>query len=239
MHQAVILAGGLGTRLRAILSDLPKPMAPVAGRPVLEHQIAQLREHGVKRVVLAVGHMAERVQEHFGDGAALGVEIHYALEKELLGTSGAILHARPLLDDGPLLALNGDSLVPSLDYTALVRCHRRHVEAAPATVGTMVVIDPPEPGAYGVVEMDGDAVVRFREKAPIRMGADLISAGVYALEPTVFDYITPGRPCSIEFETFPAVLQSGGRLFGYKHEGFFGDIGTPEGYERVRQHVAD
>ncbi len=243
IEQALILAGGLGTRFRAVSADTPKGLADVGGKPIVERQIEDLRAAGVTRVVLCVGHMADAVEAHFGDGRRLGVEIAYSHERELLGTAGAMLHARPALRPGPFLALNGDSIVAGLDYAAFGREHARRAKQSHSTAGSIVVIRPPDAGAYGVLELDTarERILRFREKAPLDpadAGA-LINAGVYALEPRFFDHVAPGRPVSIEYEAFPACIRAGAAVWAFRHEGFFGDIGTPEGYRRVREQMAD
>lgn len=239
IDQALILAGGLGTRFRAVSAAKPKGLADVGGKPVVERQIEALRDAGVRRIVLCVGHLAEAVEAYFSDGRALGVEIAYSHERELLGTAGAMLHARGALRPGPFLALNGDSLVEGLGYDALIDSHSARSASERATAGTLVVIRPPDAGAYGVLELDakGERLVRFREKAPLdpQDAQAVINAGVYALEERFFDHVAPGRPVSIEYEAFPACLRAGLTLWAFRHEGFFGDIGTPEGYERVRR----
>ncbi|MBI1367286.1 MAG: NTP transferase domain-containing protein [Planctomycetes bacterium] len=239
IRQAVILAGGLGTRLRSIVSDRPKPMAAVAERPLLEYQIEALRDAGIGTVVLAIGHLAQVVMDHFQDGSRLGVRIEYAIEKELLGTAGAIRNAMDKLAVGPLIAMNGDSIMPDLDYRALIAAHERHVAADDRTVGTLVTIRPPNAGEYGVLELDesDERIIGFKEKAPVDPATARINGGVYALEWDVFEYIAAGRPVSIEYETYPGVLSDGRTLWAQHYSGFFGDIGTPEGYERVARYM--
>lgn len=237
--QAVILAGGLGLRLRAAVRGSPKPMAVVGGRPVLEHQIGMLCQSGIRDIVLCVGYLGEVIREHFADGANWGARIRYAVERELLGTAGAIANARDLLDDAPFLAMNGDTLLPDIDVVSLARFHAEGSFPAQDRVGTLVVVRPPDPGAYGVVDLDTrkPAILRFREKAPVRPNACFISGGLYVLEQRVFRYIPRNRPSSIEHDVFPEVLKTDG-LWAYLHDGFFGDIGTPAGLERMRRYMA-
>lgn len=234
--QALILAGGLGTRFRAVSADTPKALAEVEGKPIVQRQVEALQGAGVRTVVLCVGHLAQAVEGFFGDGARFGVRIVYSRERELLGTAGAMLHARPLLAPGPFFAMNGDSIVEGLDYGALGAAHARAADDRAAA--TLVVIGAPDAGAYGSLELDapGERLVAFREKAPLRAGAP-INAGVYVLEPRVFDFVPAGRAVSIEHETFPACLRAGLTLRAFRAKGFFGDIGTPEGYSRVRERL--
>lgn len=234
MTQALILAGGLGTRLRSVVSDRPKPMASIGDRPFLEYQIAGLRKSGVDEVILAVGYMADAIEAHFGTGKAFGVTIRYAIENDPLGTAGAIRNARALLGAQPFFALNGDTILTDLDYGELLKCHE-------GAVATLVAARPPDAGAYGVLEFDSSRkrIVAFREKAPIDPEHASISAGVYVLDPSVLDFIPEGQRTSIEVDTFPALLASGKVLNAYFYRGFFGDMGTPAGLERVSQRVLE
>jgi len=237
--QAVILAGGLGTRLGSLLRDLPKPMAPVAGRPVLEHQIEALRNQGVGEVILCVGHLSVAIEQHLGDGERLGVRIRYAREERPLGTAGAIRNAARHIAAEPFLAMNGDTLVPDADYRALLRSHAQRASASPETLATLLVTHPPDPGAYGVIDLDETSgrVLRFREKAPVDPATAWISAGVYVLDPSLLDRIPADRPVSIEFDVFPRLLEEGRTVWGQVYDGFFGDMGTPEGYRRVDEYM--
>ncbi len=237
--QAVILAGGLGTRLGSLTAQIPKAMVPIADRPVLHHLLDGLRRDGARDVTLCVGHLAEAIVESVGDGSAFGLRVSYAHERELLGTGGAVLNARGDLRSEPFLVMNGDTLLPKLDYRDLFTAHAERSERDPKVVGTLVVVTPVDAGAYGVVETDENCLIRgFREKAPVEAGTGLVSGGVYVLAPDVFEFIPPGRAVSIEFEVFPAVLAAGKHLLAYRHREFCGDMGTPEGLERVRQHFA-
>lgn len=239
LRQAVLLAGGLGTRFRSVRDDIPKPLAPVAGEPVLGHQLRALSAGGVARVILCVGYRHEQVQEMLGDGSAWGLELDYAIETELLGTAGAIGNARPLLDPEPFLVMNGDTLVPDLDLAGLVAQHARL-----NPVASLVTVRPPDPGAYGLLDLrdDGQYLGAFREKAeidPARIDQLHINGGVYLLTPAVFDYIQPGQVCSLEQQVFPALLAAGGQVAIWAHTGFFGDMGTPAGYARVCQYFEE
>ena len=226
VRQAVILAGGLGTRLRAVLPGLPKALAPVAGRPFVEYLLLQLRRHHVADVVLAVGYRAELVERHVGDGSSWGVRARYSREAEPLGTGGALKRAAMLLDGSTFLVMNGDSFfdVPLHDLVA------RHREAG--ALGTLALVERPALGdRYGAVETDdAGRVVAFREKGPpTRRGG--VNGGVYALEPEVLSAIPDGRPVSLEREVFPALA---GRLHGRPYDGYFIDIGVPDDLARIR-----
>lgn len=242
IQQALILAGGLGTRFRAVSADKPKGLADVGGKPVVERQIEALREAGVRRVVLCVGHLADAVEAHFGDGRRLGVEVAYSREKDLRGTAGAMLLARDLLHAGAFFAMNGDAFIEGLRFATLGEFHLGRLAHDRRTAATIVAIRPPDAGAYGVLDVnttDG-RLIKFREKAPLDPSdpAALVNAGVYVLEPNLFFPRVPaGRPVSIEYEAFPACIAAGDTLWVHKHAGFFGDIGTPEGYSRVQARI--
>jgi NDP-sugar pyrophosphorylase family protein len=234
--KTLILAGGLGTRLRSLLRDRPKPMAPVKGKPFLEYQINQLRAHGLSDIVLCVGHLAHHIQNHFGDGRDRGVQVTYAEETELLGTAGAIKSAQSFIDD-TFLVLNGDSYL-EVDFLGLIEFHRQRQSADSRTIGTIATVAVDDATSYGKIELNGEArLLGFEEK--VETGPGWINGGVYVLESTVLDLIPAGRVASIEKETFPLILKQNRRLLGYPVQGFFVDIGTPEGYHRFCQYIEE
>lgn len=234
--KVLILAGGLGTRLRTVVSDRPKPMAEAGQKPFLAHLVAQLAGQGFVDLVFCIGHLATQVQEYFGDGGRWGVHIAYAVETRLLGTAGAIRNAQDLLQ-GTFLVLNGDSYLDA-DFGLLVAAHRARRAADPQAIGTLAAVWMADAAAYGRLEIDaGGHLRRFGEKTG--SGPGLINGGAYVLESEILDLIPAGRPVSIERETFPLVLERGQHLFAWPVEGFFVDIGTPEGYRRFCQHVEE
>lgn len=227
--QALILAGGLGTRLRGVLTDIPKPMAPVAGRPFLEHLVFQLRGSGVTEIVLSTGHLANVIRDHFGDGSALGVSIAYSHEEQPLGTGGAIKLAEDHLTSPAFLVLNGDSFL-DLDIARLVEMH----EARSARV-TMALASVRDRTRYGAVEVDEKSEVRrFVEKGG-DSSSDLINAGIYVLDRSVLGAIDDsGAPVSLEKEVFPTFIGNG--FFGCASDGFFIDIGIPADYQYLQDN---
>ena len=235
--RALILAGGLGTRLRSLLNDRPKPMAQVAGKPFLEYQIEMLRAHGFEDLVLCVGYLARHVQDYFGDGRDWGVRIDYAVETELLGTAGAIKNAQTFIAEDAFLVLNGDSYLEA-DLRGLAGFHQNWRSADPQTVASVAVVATDDTSAYGKVELDERArLLHFGEKAEASPG--WINGGVYVLEPAVLDSIPVGAAVSLEKETFPLILEQNHHVFGYPVGGFFVDIGTPEGYRRFCRYVEE
>jgi mannose-1-phosphate guanylyltransferase len=222
--QALILAGGEGTRLRPLTSAIPKPVVPLAGRPFIAHMVDWLAGHGVDDVILACGFMADGVRAVLGDGGSLGVRLRYIEEPEPLGTGGALKFAEALLDDR-FLMLNGDVLT-DMDLTAQLAQHERTGARA-----TLALIGVDDPSAYGLVRCDADhAVKEFLEKPdPSEIDTNLINAGAYVLEHSVLDRLPPaGTNCSIERDVFPTLVGHG--LFGHASSGYWLDIGTPDRY---------
>jgi mannose-1-phosphate guanylyltransferase len=221
--QALILAGGEGTRLRPLTSTVPKPVVPLVDRPFIRFMIDWLHSHGVDDVVMSCGHLASGVRNVLGDGSALGIRLRYVEEPRPLGTGGALKFAEPLLDER-FLMLNGDVLT-DLDLTAQIAQHER--TSARATLALTPVEDP---SAYGLVRTTGGGeVTEFVEKpAPDQIDTRNISAGAYVLERSVLEMLEPEQPASIERDVFPRLVGDG--LFGCVSEGYWLDIGTPERY---------
>jgi mannose-1-phosphate guanylyltransferase len=222
--QALILAGGEGTRLRPLTATIPKPVVPLAGRPFIVHMLAWLAGHGVDDVILACGFMAERVRAVLGDGEQLGVRLRYLEEPQPLGTGGALKFAEGLLEQR-FLMLNGDVLC-DLDLAAQLAQHERT-----GALGTLALVSVEDPTAYGLVRRNADLSVRqFVEKpGPEEIDTKLINAGCYVLERELLGALPPaGTPVSIERELFPALVGRG--LYGFEASGYWLDIGTPERY---------
>jgi D-glycero-alpha-D-manno-heptose 1-phosphate guanylyltransferase len=221
---AVILVGGVGSRLRSVTGDLPKPMAPVAGRPFLEHLLIFLRDQGVRRVVLCVGHGADAIRAHFETGRALGLEIEYTVEKEPRGTGGAIKLGLEAAGAPTCFVLNGDSYV---------QIYLREMLAAHRLAGGWVILAlarVTDTARFGAVEMDRTThqIWTFGEKA--RGGPGLISAGVYLMDSDVASAIPQGM-VSIEKDVLPTMVARG--VYGFVTDGLFIDIGVPEDYRRL------
>lgn len=225
-----VLAGGLGTRLARELGDLPKPLAPLAGRPFLEHQLAWLASHGLDDVVLCVGHGADQVEASLGDGRRWGMQLRYSREPEPLGTGGALALAAAWVR-GPALVLNGDTL-PELDPWDLERARWER-----GRVGAVVLFRIDDAAASGRVECDDqDRVTRFVEKDSSHQGQAWVNGGCYAFAPGLWDWLPPGAS-SLERDTLPR-LAAAGELVGHRARGTFWDIGTPQGWERAERRFA-
>jgi mannose-1-phosphate guanylyltransferase len=222
--QALILAGGEGTRLRPLTSTIPKPVVPLVGRPFVSFMLEWLRGHGVDDVIISCGFMAEGVRGVLGDGEQLGIRLRYLEEPRPLGTGGALKFAQELLAER-FFMLNGDVLT-DIDLTAQLQQHERTGARA-----TLALIPVEDPSAYGLVRRHDDhSVSGFVEKpGPEQIDTDLINAGAYILERGILDRMPPaGTNVSIEREVFPALVGDG--LFGYEASGYWLDIGTPDRY---------
>jgi D-glycero-alpha-D-manno-heptose 1-phosphate guanylyltransferase len=213
--QAVVLVGGLGTRLRSAVADRPKALAPVGGRPFLDWLLLALRDQGVRRVVLATGHLGDAFDRHMAGWRSLGLDVALSRESSPLGTGGAARLAVDRVETDRVLILNGDSYC-RFDLARL---------GAPPAIWLVEVADA---SRYGSVELDDDGLVRsFREKIEAA-GPGLVNAGVYLLDRADVAAIPPGRDVSLEREVLPGLVGRG--LRGVVGSGTFVDIGTPESY---------
>lgn len=229
---ALILIGGMGTRLRPFTCDIPKPLLPVVNRPFLRYQFEILRRHGVRDAILCTSYKPEVFRRELGDGRAFGLRLRYVHEKAPLGTGGAIKNAEPYLDR-TVLALNGDVL-NALDVTAFLRSHRSR--KADLSLALTRVKDPT---LYGVVETDASGRVRkFVEKPSWdEIESNTVNAGAYLFEPSVLRRIPAGVNYSLERSLFPQLLADKARLFGYVSAGYWIDIGTVEKYLQVHLDI--
>ena len=233
--RAVVLVGGLGTRLRPLTDRTPKQMLPVAGRPMIERVLATLLCHGVDDVVLSIGYQPSAFTDAYPDGVCAGVRIHYAQEPEPLDTAGAIRFAATSAGiDERFLVVNGD-VITDLDVSALVEFHER--AGADATIALTKVEDPSH---FGVVPTDdGGRVLAFVEKPPRdEAPTDLINAGYYVFEPRVLDRIAADRRVNVERETFPAMVEDG-TLYARADPAYWLDVGTVERYLQANLDVLD
>ncbi len=224
--QAVILVGGLGTRLRPITYDVPKALVPLRNRPFMGYMLDFLKSGGLEGAVLSLGYLPTPIQEYLAGRDLEGFSVDYAVENRSLGTAGGIKNAACYLKaEGPVIAVNGDVL-SGLDLKRLIEEHEKN--DALATITLTSVEDPTE---YGLVEVDHDMVVhRFIEKpAADEVTTSLVNAGIYVLEPEVLKMIPRGQEVSIEREIFPE-LQAMGRLRAYVSSSYWRDIGTPRSY---------
>jgi len=218
---AILLVGGFGTRLNPLTLQTPKPMLSVAGVPLTEHQIAKARAAGIKQIVLATSYRAEVFEPHFGNGERFGIEITYAVEKSALGTGGAIANAAKLLTGtGPVVIFNGDVLS---GHNLRAQMHLHNSRAADVTLHLTEVSDA---RAFGVVEIQDTRILSFNEKME-NPPTNIINAGCYIFNRDVIDSIPDDRIVSVERDTFPSLIATGSKLFGYVDSAYWIDIGTP------------
>ena len=227
------MAGGEGSRLRPMTANLPKPLLPVANRPVLEHVLRLLRRHGVTETVVTVQFLASLVRNYFGDGDELEMALQYATEQRPLGTAGSVKNAESALADEPFLVMSGDALTDA-DLTRMIEFHRS--SGALVTVGLKSVPDPLE---YGIVICDPDGRVnRFLEKPTWgQVFSDTVNTGIYVMEPEVLAHVPADRESDWSGEIFPKLLEAGAPLFGYRFDGYWEDVGTLESYRQVHVDV--
>ena len=221
-RSAILLVGGRGTRLAPLTNNTPKPMLQVAGVPFTEHQIVKARAAGITEIVLATSFKAELFEPYFGDGKNFGISIKYAVEEVALGTGGAISNASAMLEgSGPVAIFNGDVLSKH-DLDGQFKFH----QAKGADV-TLYLTQVEDARAYGAVELDAsDRVIAFNEKMD-NPPTDIISAGCYIFNREIIDSIPFGKVISVERETFPKLLASGAKVFGFVDRSYWLDIGNP------------
>jgi mannose-1-phosphate guanylyltransferase/phosphomannomutase len=232
--KAVIMAGGEGTRLRPLTSNLPKPMMPLANKPMMEHVIDLLRRHGFTDIVVTLAFMPDAIRNHFGDGSEYGVSIQYATEETPLGTAGSVRNAADALDER-FLVISGDVLT-DIDLGKVVAFHEE--KGAMATIGLVPVENPLE---FGIVITNEDgSIERFLEKPSWgQVFSDTINTGIFVLEPSIFDHIAPDRPVDFSSEVFPSLLAAGLPLYGAVAEGYWEDVGTLEAYVSAHKDILD
>jgi mannose-1-phosphate guanylyltransferase len=228
MHDvtALLLVGGMGTRLRSVVPRLPKPLASVGDRPFLELLVLQLRHQGIRHLVMCTGHLADQIENEFGDGRDLDIEIRYSREARPLGTAGAVKLARDCLQNAAdFLVMNGDSFL-QVDFCQLIGFHRQHGGSV-----SMAVLRAENAPRYGTVETDQcGRVIAFMEKTG-REVPGLVNAGVYVFNRAVLDYL-PEAPASLEREVFPRLPDH--RMYALEQHGRFIDIGTSDDFARAQ-----
>lgn len=230
---AVILVGGLGTRLRPLTYDTCKAMMPVLNRPFLEHVFHYLRYHQIEDIILSLGYLPDQIQSYFGDGSKFGVRLSYVVENSPLGTAGAVKNAEQYLDQQAFLVLNGD-IFTDIDLRMMLDFHRQNM--AKATIALTPVDDISQ---YGVVETDPQRWVRrFVEKpSPGESTSNLINAGIYILEPELLSEIPPHSHYMFEHHLFPTLLEKGVPFYGFPSNGYWMDMGSPEKYLRLQSDL--
>lgn len=232
--KAVIIAGGFGTRLRPLSCTRPKHLFPIGGKPLLDWTLERLAKNGTNEVVFAVNYLFQAFVKRYGE-SAYGMKLHYSREARPLGTGGCVKNAEKTIGHNePFLLLNGD-ILSNVDYAKLYAEHKKN-----GAIATMTLHKVDDPTRYGVVELgQKNCIKRFVEKPERgRAPSNLINAGVYALSPQIFNYISEKKPISIEREVFPLLVQDN-KLFGYESEGLWIDIGEPSDYLKGNKLLLD
>jgi mannose-1-phosphate guanylyltransferase / phosphomannomutase len=224
--KAVVMAGGEGSRLRPLTSSRPKPLVPVANKPVMHHIVDLLRRHGIREIVATLHCLADEIENYFGDGSALGAAIEYVVEDTPLGTAGAVKLAQPRLGGQRFVVVSGDALT-DIDLSELIAAHER--SGAVATIALQRVSNPLE---FGVVVAGEDGrISRFLEKPSWgEVFSDTINTGIYVLEPEVFEYMEAGKNYDFSKDIFRFMLRDGRALYGHVTGGYWSDIGNLQQY---------
>jgi len=222
----IILAGGMGTRLKPVISDRPKLLAPVGNRPFLLILLDQISRAGFNRVILCTGHMADQVEAEFG-AEYNGLSLIYSREEIPLGTGGALRNAFPLISSETIMVMNGDSFVDT-DLNLFLQCF-----VAKSYDAAIVLKKMNNASRYGLVDVDANGLITTFQEKNTKSGSGWINAGVYLFKKTVIETIPQGRSVSIEREFFSFLV--GRELYGYCSEGKFIDIGLPESYAAAEE----
>lgn len=232
--KAVVMAGGQGSRLRPLTSNIPKPMVTVGNKPCAQHILELLQRHGIEEVVMTVAFLSEVIRNHFGDGSAIGMRIEYSVEESPLGTAGSVKNAEAALDD-TFLVISGDALT-DFDLTRIVSFHKEH--EAMVTIALKSVENPLE---FGVVIVDEEGrIERFLEKPGWgQVFSDTINTGIYVIEPEALDYIPAGVPYDFSHELFPKLFEMRKPLYGSLQEGYWQDIGNLEQYLQANRDALE
>jgi mannose-1-phosphate guanylyltransferase len=218
----MLLGAGLGTRLRPITYELPKPLVPVLGQPVMGHILALLERHGFDRVIANLHYFPDLIRERFGDGADYGVELSYSFEPELLGTAGGVRNVREFLGDETFLIISGDALT-DIDLGALVSRHRQA-----GGIGTLALKRVEDPSQLGVVILSEEGrVLGFQEKPDAAEAlSDLGSCGIYVFEPEIFDHFPDTPFVDWAQDVFPRLLEDDVPLYGHEIDDYWNDVGS-------------
>lgn len=227
--QAILLAGGLGTRLRAVVSDRPKPMALIGDKPFMEYVVHELSLHGITNIIFAVGYKGSMVEEYFKDGSGFGVSVSYAYEEELLGTAGAIKNAGQYVTDDQFFVLNADTFY-QMDYGRLVK-----VMEEGSLDMALVLREVPDISRYGAAVLENGRLTGFNEKSEEKRPGT-INGGVYLMKRELLPRIPAGK-VSLEQEMIPEWMKAGAALGGIVNDGYFIDIGVPEDYYKFQSDV--
>jgi len=238
--KAMVFAAGQGTRLHPLTHATPKALVPVSGRPMIEYSLLLLKRYGIREIIINLHHLGDQIESHLGDGARWGLQITYSKEPELLDTGGGLLKAKRFLDDGAFIVINTDVLI-DLPLNEVMAFHHKKKATA-----TLVLRPDPLADQYGSMDIDGDG--RIRRFLQTQISPDpavpttkLMFTGVQILEPRIFDHMATGgapRKFSTTKDTYPRMLLHQERLFGFRFDGFWQDLGTASRIEEAEARLA-
>lgn len=233
--KAMIMAAGPGTRLRPLTHAIPKPMVPVANKPVIEHTLENLKRHGITEAVINLHNHAKIIADHIKNGARWGLTIRYSYEEHLMGTAGGVKKAERWFHDAPFLVASGDGL-SDIDFSELIAVHREKRAFA-----TMVLKPVDTRFEYGVTLLDaGGRIKRFIEKPRwSEVFSNTVNTGIYVLDPSIFKYIPEGIPYDFGHQLWPELLKRRKRLFGYITPAYWCDVGDLQEYRRAQRDALD
>jgi NDP-sugar pyrophosphorylase family protein len=220
-----ILAGGFGTRLRPITYEIPKPLVPVQGKPILTHTIEFFKKFGVTEIIMSIGFLGEKIMDYYGDGSKFGVKIQYITEDEPAGTAGPLRLIKHLINDEDFFMINGDNLF-NLDLNNMIKQHKNT-----GCIASLALTPVDDPTSFGVAKLNENKILEFIEKPKIENApSNLINAGVYLFNSKIFNYIPDKTYSKIETEVFPELAKKG-ELFAYLMQGQWLPVGTMQEYE--------
>lgn len=230
--KAVVLAGGYGTRLRPLTYTCPKPLLPLAGKPILQHIVESLAGHGFDEIFITTNYLRERIEKYFGDGSKYGVKLVYPKEDKALGTAGSVKNVEKHLDD-TFAVIQGDNIT-DVDFKKVLDFHREK-----KGIATIVLVPVENPSAFGIADVDRNfKVVRFLEKPkPEEYFSNLANTGIYILEPQILDYIPKGSTYDFSTGLFPETLKLGKEIYGCKVNCFWADVGSPESLFKANRWI--
>lgn len=231
--KAIIIAGGMGTRLRPLTYNTPKPIVSLANRPFILHQIDLLRKFGITDIILNLHYLSDNIKNIFEDESKMGVKISYSMENDPLGTCGAVKNAEEFFDDKPMLVFNGDILT-DINLGKMIQFH----EEKKAKV-TIALTHVENPTIYGLVITDKDSrVLEFREKPTWeQVVVNTVNAGIYIVDPSIFKEVPKGKPYSFERQLYPSLLEQKERVFGFNTDAYWMDIGDPAKYLQAHHDI--
>lgn len=226
MVKAIVLCGGKGTRLRPYTYNIPKPMLPLGKRPILEYVLNRLKIAGVTEIYLTTGYLHEQIEAYFGDGSKFGLKLHYSVETAELGTAGSTVPLMGKMNE-TFIVMMGDHL-SNLEISDLLAFHKKH-----KFIATIALNKKGVPLEYGVADLKGDEIVRFREKPIVE---NYVNTGVYVFEPEIYEHIKPGE--DFANHVFPRLIEKGEKIGGFVFSDYWLDIGRTTDYEHINHFIS-